>query len=85
MNGRTASAAPFDAAPFDAVGDFIGWSELEVVTLTGLVGPDAWAHNPLDPTTSVRVKLAMVSTLLDAPSQPPYTRAATAPRKCDST
>jgi len=42
---------------FDASGAFIGWSDPEVVTLTGLAGSHAWAHNPLDPTTSVQVTM----------------------------
>lgn len=43
---------------FNSAGEFIGWSTPEVVTLpaTGAVY-DAWFHNPLDPSTSVKVEL----------------------------
>lgn len=41
---------------FDSAGDFIAWSDSEVAELPD-TAPYAWFHNPLDPSTAVKVRM----------------------------
>lgn len=64
--GGTVTTRDYEAAPgytssyrvehFDASGDFTSWSDYSTATLAGHKR-HAWIHNPLDPSTAVKVRM----------------------------
>lgn len=49
--------ASYQAEFFDALGLPLGYSETVTATLTGLGADEAWIHNPLDPSSAVKVRM----------------------------